>query len=98
MSIPTPFTAVAAPEPWMAEGLCREVDADLFFPEWGNEFAAAVSPAPAQRICAQCPVTAECLEYALDRDERYGVWAGKTPRQLADIRKQRRNSHRKAQP
>ena len=30
----------------------------------------------AKRICAECPVIADCLEGALERHEPYGVWGG----------------------
>ena len=36
-------------------------------PNWGAE---------AKRICATCPVQTECLAYAVDNREDYGVWAG----------------------
>jgi WhiB family redox-sensing transcriptional regulator len=29
-----------------------------------------------KRLCATCPVTAECLSGALDRKEQSGVWGG----------------------
>jgi hypothetical protein len=39
----------------------------------------------ARRLCRQCPVRKECLEYALSfpASDQHGVWAGLTPRQLA---------------
>lgn len=44
----------------------------------------------ARSICAVCPVVEECLEYALERREVYGIWGGKTERERQRIRKQRR--------
>lgn len=29
-------------------------------------------------FCRRCPVQAECLEVALTRDERWGIWGGRT--------------------
>ncbi|NKS56215.1 WhiB family transcriptional regulator [Rhodococcus hoagii] len=58
----------------MAEGVCSQTDPDAFYPDKGE------SSTPAQKICTGCPVRTECLEYALERDERYGVWGGLTPR------------------
>lgn len=55
---------------WQADALCRQVDPDLWFPELGERDAAA------KRICADCPVTGECLDWALATDERFGVWGG----------------------
>lgn len=34
--------------------------------------------AEAKAICARCPVQVECLEYALENREQYGVWGGTT--------------------
>lgn len=47
--------ADAAREVW-ASALCAQVDPELFFPEKGG------NPAPAQAVCAACPVTALCLD------------------------------------
>jgi len=30
----------------------------------------------AKRVCRSCEVQAECLEYALENDERFGIWGG----------------------
>lgn len=55
---------------WMDSALCREVGyLDLFFPEPGG------SSQPAKRICRQCPVKAECLQYAMD-NPMTGVYGG----------------------
>jgi WhiB family redox-sensing transcriptional regulator len=71
----------AQPSPaWMLEGLCRQADGDAWFPEKGQHANEAVA------VCQACPVQAECLQYALDHDERYGLWGGLTPPQRAQLR------------
>ena len=55
---------------WMARSRCRQVDPDQFFPERG------ASPRDALAVCRSCPVRWECLQYALDNDEQFGVWGG----------------------
>ena len=57
------------------EALCAQVDPELWFPETG------VSNVHAKRICARCPITSACLEYALAHDERFGVWGGLSTRE-----------------
>jgi hypothetical protein len=43
---------------------------------WTTEPGDQLGLARAKRICGDCQVRAECLEYALERDEEYGVWGG----------------------
>ena len=52
------------------EAACADVGPDLFFGgrPWHIKAAKA--------ICAVCPVTAECLEYALANNEHSGIWGG----------------------
>lgn len=57
--------------PWQDDALCREVDGDLFFPTEGREHLAE-----AKRLCAGCPVRTQCLTFALEGNERFGVWGG----------------------
>lgn len=60
-------------EPWRADASCGTLDGTLaatFFSEELQDIATA------KRICANCPVIAECLEGALDRHEPFGVWGG----------------------
>lgn len=66
---------------WRYEGLCRQVDPELFFPEKGQDTTKA-----AKRVCAECPVLAQCLEQALIKGERFGVWGGKTERERRKLR------------
>lgn len=63
---------VSRPPEWMDSALCTQTDPETFHPLPGG------SPRQAKRICARCPVTDECLQYALDRREPNGVWGGKT--------------------
>lgn len=73
------------PDPWTSEARCVETDADVFFPEPGFHAADV-----AKKICQQCEVVAECLEAALKRHERYGVYGGHTPKERELISRQRR--------
>jgi hypothetical protein len=59
-------------EKWRSQGVCAETDPEVFYPE--NEDWSA----PAKRVCAVCPVVAQCLGYALISGEPYGVWGGLT--------------------
>jgi hypothetical protein len=50
-----------------------ETDPELFFPNKGGDVANI--PA-AKRVCMACEVRVECLNYALDNDERFGIYGG----------------------
>lgn len=39
-----------------------------------------------KRICAECPVKQQCLEYSLHHSVQ-GYWAGTTPRRRTELRK-----------
>lgn len=68
-------------EPWMARGLCGEVNPELFFPEKGGAANRA------RAICERCSVTAECLQYALDTAQAYGVWGGYSREERLEMKK-----------
>ena len=67
--------------PWQESARCRDYDPEIFFPEKGG------SSREAKRICADCPVRIECLNYALRRDERYGVWGGMSERERRRLKR-----------
>jgi WhiB family redox-sensing transcriptional regulator len=66
---------------WQADALCAETDPEAFFPEKGG------STRDAKRICELCEVRAECLDYALENDERFGIWGGLSERERRKLRK-----------
>ena len=74
-------------EAWVAEALCAQVDAGIFYPDKGDKEAAY----DAQQVCKQCVVQPECLEYALERNEPFGVWGGMT---VMERKLERRNRRR----
>ena len=71
---------------WMAKGSCRSVAPAVFFPSDG------VGVDRARRICATCPVSEPCLEYAITAREKDGVWGGRTARERRRMIRQRRKS------
>lgn len=83
----TIFTAFAAQPDWMADASCATVDPDLFFPEGAGKGTLRLLEAEAKAICGSCPVREKCLTWALDTDERYGVWGGMTEDERAELRK-----------
>ena len=76
----------AGEEPWRLDALCAETDPEAFFPEKGG------STREAKRVCSGCSVRAECLEFALANDERFGIWGGLSERERRRLRIQRREA------
>ena len=68
---------------WQERANCLGVDPDLFFPERG------ASTREAKGVCAGCEVRIECLEYALQNSEKFGIWGGMSERERRRIRRQR---------
>lgn len=75
------MTSILTPPAWVTEGLCAQVDPELFFPEKGG------STRTSKGVCAACPVRVECLTWALEHDERHGVWGGLSERERRRLRK-----------
>jgi WhiB family redox-sensing transcriptional regulator len=65
---------------WQADSLCAQTDPEAFFPEKGG------STRDAKKICASCDVRGQCLEYALQNDERFGIWGGLSERERRKLR------------
>lgn len=63
------------PLSWQADSLCAQTDPEAFFPEKGG------STRDAKKICSQCEVKAKCLDYALENEERFGIWGGMSERE-----------------
>lgn len=69
------MSGAAPPPDWMDSAACAQVDIDMFFPEKGGSTRAAKS------ICRGCDVDVDCLAYALEHEERFGVWGGLSERE-----------------
>ncbi|WP_304621701.1 WhiB family transcriptional regulator [Rothia sp. ZJ1223] len=67
---------------WQADALCAQTDPEAFFPEKGG------STRDAKRVCSECPVRQACLDYAMENDERFGIWGGLSERERRRLRKQ----------
>ena len=67
---------------WQDRALCAQTDPEAFFPEKGG------STREAKRVCRGCEVRAECLEYALEHDERFGIWGGLSERERRRLKRQ----------
>lgn len=91
MSINTPRTRTTAQDDarvesalsWQESALCAQTGADFFFPAPGS------STREAKLLCGACEGREACLSYALDNDERFGVWGGLSEKERQRLRRER---------
>jgi hypothetical protein len=81
---------------WFELAACRAVyqseHVDYWHaPEPGDKDFVGTGQMPASRlrrakqVCNDCPVRTECLTYALEREEKEGIWAGLWPHERRDL-------------
>ncbi|HWH35746.1 MAG TPA: WhiB family transcriptional regulator [Acidimicrobiales bacterium] len=73
------------PMAWQRLANCLGLDPDVFFPERG------ASTREAKEVCRGCVVRLECLDYAVDNGERFGIWGGLSERERRKVRRARAN-------
>lgn len=88
---------------WKDDAKCRgeykpsyngESNYDPWFPEKGR--SASYNARVAKAICngedglPECPVKYQCREYALQRNEKFGIWGGMSEQERARIRRNRK--------
>ncbi len=66
-----PLAFLRVDQPWADEALCQQTDPELFYPETSRP-----TNHEAKAICAGCFVQAECLTYALETNQTFGIWGG----------------------
>lgn len=79
---------------WQARGACLDEHPEVMFPEPHDSDGIDAAVA----VCGRCPVRAECLAWAWETNQRFGVWGG-MPEEERHRRKrahQRREARRRA--
>ena len=62
---------------WREQAACRHAAPELFFPA-GTTGPAFAEIEAAKKVCAVCPVSSQCLEFALLTRQEFGIWGGTT--------------------
>lgn len=79
------MTSAQKPRSWQDEALCAVIGTD---PEiWHPENRQSPTVKTAKRICGECDVRADCLQYAIERPYLTGIWGGTDDQDRRDIRK-----------
>lgn len=68
-----PEVAQAPQDDWHTRAACQGMDTALFFPAKGQPVPDVV-----KATCARCPVRVQCLAYAIETHQSFGVWGGLT--------------------
>lgn len=74
---------------WRDSAKCRETNPSWFFPV-GVTGDSEVQIRRVKEFCSACPVSLECLEFALRTNQEYGIWGGKDEEERRIIRRIRR--------
>ncbi|HEY9410974.1 MAG TPA: WhiB family transcriptional regulator [Jiangellaceae bacterium] len=81
-TIDEPYTA----RNWRDGALCAQTDPETYFPAKGGHAKTA------KHTCLSCQVRVFCLDWALEHDERFGVWGGLSENQRRNLRRARRTN------
>lgn len=73
---------------WMNRAACREIGPEPFFVEESGPTIYITNAA--KRICHNCLVRNDCLDYALTLGPVVGVWGGTTEKERRKLRADRR--------
>jgi WhiB family transcriptional regulator, redox-sensing transcriptional regulator len=71
---------------WRDHAACSGLDPDLFFPVSASG-ASLTDIEAAKRICRRCPVTTQCLRWALELGQVSGIWGGTTEEERRALRR-----------
>ena len=87
---------------WMAEAACAGTDVNLFFPpsqrsDRYHEVDGRAQVLAAKAICLSCPVSEQCLAFAMSqRLDDHGIFGGTTPSDRTQIRYPRQRAQVRA--
>lgn len=72
-------------EPWRSEAKClaEAKPTSWFFPDRTESVEAR------KTYCRTCPVQQDCLNYAIENKERFGIWGGTSEKERRKLRSER---------
>ena len=69
---------------WRNRAACLGYPNSLFFPTTDSPDSSVER---AKAVCAICPVSEKCLQYALETNQRSGIWGGTTEDERRSLRR-----------
>jgi len=81
---------------WQEQASCRDYDNSLFFgPDQGeSELEKQARESRAKAVCQTCPVSEPCLEFAMETNQKYGIWGGMSDKERASLKRRRARARR----
>jgi WhiB family redox-sensing transcriptional regulator len=75
---------------WQVDAACRGMDtSDFYHPDNERGPSRKRRNLRAKAVCARCPVIEDCLRWALQTHEPYGVWGGLSVEERLQLLSQR---------
>jgi len=71
---------------WRGDAACAGVGPEIFF-SGGSTGEALVRTEAAKAICSTCPCRHECLSFALETNQEFGVWGGASEQERRRLRR-----------
>jgi WhiB family redox-sensing transcriptional regulator len=81
---PTPLATEQIAD-WRTRAACAGYPNSLFFP--ASDGADEIAVEKARSVCQVCPVADDCLTYALETNQRSGIWGGTTEKERKSLRR-----------
>lgn len=83
-------------EDWREQAACRDYPNTLFFgdDQGESEIERQAREARAKAVCQRCPVIEPCLEFAMETNQKYGIWGGLTDKERASLKRRRARARR----
>ena len=80
---------------WQEDAACRTYDNVTFFGDEGeSELEKQARESRAKVVCRSCPVQEPCLEFAMETNQKYGIWGGLTDKERASLKRRRARARR----
>ncbi|SFF76737.1 WhiB family transcriptional regulator, redox-sensing transcriptional regulator [Actinacidiphila alni] len=71
---------------WKLDAACQGEDPERFFPV-GHSGSALLQEQQAKDVCRRCPVVEQCLAWAMDTRQEFGVWGGRNEDERRSMRR-----------
>jgi WhiB family redox-sensing transcriptional regulator len=72
---------------WIGKAACYGKGSELFFSDSTFKTINKKMIEQAKNVCRTCSVSADCLAYAINQDERFGIWGGYSSKELSILKK-----------